>query len=515
MKSTQSKSQSKAAPYVSASLHAGVLQRKCDCGNHNIAGGHCGACGKKHQSLQRVAENSQLGGRNAELRPPNVGLASQNCGGVPPIVHEVLRSPGRPLDAATRAFMEPRFGYDFSRVRVHTDVRAAKSAEAVSALAYTVGQNVVLAAGSYSPESARGRDLLAHELTHTIQQRGNGEQIDQGISLGDPDSASEHEAENAVAQIARNQRPQLSSFASPSIARVPCTSAAVCAPPAGVAGSARQFGTTEADREAASRQRRQRMTPPRAVSTGHAGHARQLEIFLQAQRPGRLAEIQGVFIDQDLSPGTEALTESCPVWITEGMPGTAPTPPGMGAATRDCTFVHDRLNQQALAFNTTADPIIGGVPREVWRVHTLQTLVHETEHPRFEAAQAARPLPAGVTSPTCNRSQVFREISEIAAGLSEFPPIFRSAAAEANPLGPVHRAIANWFPQIIRTGGENFVGALRQMGCACACPEVDAFVIDTFNEVTTSGGWTVPEKNAFNARLRVELPPPGPPRWPL
>lgn len=89
---------------------------------------------------------------------------------VPPIVHDVLRSPGQPLDAQTRAFMEPRFGHDFSNVRVHTDENAAESARAVDALAYTVGHNVVFGAGQYAPNTGVGRRLLAHELTHVAQQ---------------------------------------------------------------------------------------------------------------------------------------------------------------------------------------------------------------------------------------------------------------------------------------------------------------------------------------------------------
>jgi hypothetical protein len=83
----------------------------------------------------------------------------------------VLHTPGRPLDAATRAFMEPRLGGDFSRVRVHTDAQAGESARAVNALAYTVGRDIVFAAAQYAPTIAAGRSLLAHELIHTIQQR--------------------------------------------------------------------------------------------------------------------------------------------------------------------------------------------------------------------------------------------------------------------------------------------------------------------------------------------------------
>src|SRR5205085_6003987 len=88
----------------------------------------------------------------------------------PPVVREVLRAPGRPLDAAERSLMEARFGHDFSRVRVHTDARAAESAQSVNALAYTVGRNVVFATGQYRPATSPGRQLLAHELVHTIQQ---------------------------------------------------------------------------------------------------------------------------------------------------------------------------------------------------------------------------------------------------------------------------------------------------------------------------------------------------------
>lgn len=89
----------------------------------------------------------------------------------PAVVNQVLASPGRPLDAGTRSFMERRFGQGFQDVRIHTDARAAQSASAVEALAYTVGPNVVFGAGQYDPESPRGRRLLAHELTHVAQQK--------------------------------------------------------------------------------------------------------------------------------------------------------------------------------------------------------------------------------------------------------------------------------------------------------------------------------------------------------
>ncbi len=86
------------------------------------------------------------------------------------IVHEVLSSTGQPLDQGVRRFMESRFGHDFSQVRVHADVKAAESAQALDALAYTIGRNIVFAAGQYAPGTTTGRNLLAHELVHIVQQ---------------------------------------------------------------------------------------------------------------------------------------------------------------------------------------------------------------------------------------------------------------------------------------------------------------------------------------------------------
>lgn len=94
---------------------------------------------------------------------------------VPPAVGVVLSSAGQLLDRGTRTFMEKRFAHDFSDVRVHTDPQAADSARAVNALAYTVGSDVVFGASGYQPQTNSGRRLLAHELTHVIQQRASSE----------------------------------------------------------------------------------------------------------------------------------------------------------------------------------------------------------------------------------------------------------------------------------------------------------------------------------------------------
>jgi hypothetical protein len=128
-------------------------------------------------------------------------ISSPPVGDVPPIVHEVLRSPGQPLDAGNRAFMEPRFGRDFSGVRVHTDPRAAESAQAVNALAYTVGRDVVFGAGQYAPTSHAGQRLLAHELTHVVQQRALIRHPAVPLRLAQTNSAAEQQARENQARV--------------------------------------------------------------------------------------------------------------------------------------------------------------------------------------------------------------------------------------------------------------------------------------------------------------------------
>ena len=106
----------------------------------------------------------------------------------PPIVHDVLRSAGQPLDAATRAFFKPHFGSIVSRVRLHADARAQQSAHDIRAQAYTVGRDIVFGSGHLCPGTAEGRWLLAHELAHVVQQRGLPQTVQRQPSPADPDA---------------------------------------------------------------------------------------------------------------------------------------------------------------------------------------------------------------------------------------------------------------------------------------------------------------------------------------
>lgn len=114
----------------------------------------------------------RVGDKNNQILLSKHGEGATTAGReAPEVVHDVLRTAGQPIDAETARFFEPRFGHDFSDVRIHADAQADVSARAVGALAYTVGQNIVFGQGRYEPRTNEGRRLLAHELTHVVQQR--------------------------------------------------------------------------------------------------------------------------------------------------------------------------------------------------------------------------------------------------------------------------------------------------------------------------------------------------------
>ncbi len=159
-----------------------MLQRKCACGG---TGGACSCDEKKKKeegTLHRAA----------------AGPAARTA---PPIVWQALSSIGRPLDAGVRGFMEPRFGYSFGSVRVHTGPAAAESARVVNALAYTVGNSIVFGQDTYEPGTRDGRRMLAHELAHVVQQGESGRENLDKLTVSKPGDAYEQQAEAAAQAI--------------------------------------------------------------------------------------------------------------------------------------------------------------------------------------------------------------------------------------------------------------------------------------------------------------------------
>lgn len=165
-----------------------ALRRKCACGGSAGVEGQCEGCEMK-ETVQRRAAGS-----------PGPAV-------IPPIVSEVLRSPGQPLDAATRAFFESRFSHDFSQVRVHINGTASDSAREVDAVAYTVGKHVVFGSGQYAPETRWGRQLLAHELAHVVQQRQPTVFESRQIEMNDQNGSLEIDADRYATNVLGHNRP--------------------------------------------------------------------------------------------------------------------------------------------------------------------------------------------------------------------------------------------------------------------------------------------------------------------
>jgi hypothetical protein len=191
---------------------------------------HC-ACGGTCEECRRAAADNPPA---VDFGPPESGRlvqtqpASSAGPGSPTALNAELipaESVGKPMDETTRHFMEPRFGAEFGGVRVHTDNPAERSAEALEADAYTSGKHIYFAAGKYAPETSEGRHLLAHELTHTLQQE-NGRMSaatsrEGGILVGSPTDPLEREAEHVaeVVEQGKDGTPEISGDGASAIRR--------------------------------------------------------------------------------------------------------------------------------------------------------------------------------------------------------------------------------------------------------------------------------------------------------
>ena len=169
---------------VSANSASGGIQRKPGCS----CGGVCPQCAGSTETPEVLRK---------VVGAPTASLAA------PPVVNEVVRSSGQPLDASTKSFMEQRFGQDFSHVRVHTDSKAADAAQSIQARAFTVGSNVVFNRSEFTPQNASGKKLLAHELTHVVQQQGgHGQQVQRTPLPGE--STEEYELRRRLIRLIPN-----------------------------------------------------------------------------------------------------------------------------------------------------------------------------------------------------------------------------------------------------------------------------------------------------------------------
>jgi hypothetical protein len=404
------------------------LQRKCDCG------GECDECQKK--SLQRKVRQVEPGTRTDSS--------------VPHIVHQVLRSSGQPLDPATRAFMESRFGHDFGQVRLHTDSRAAESTRAVNALAYTVGRDVVFGAGQYQPGTNEGLKLVAHELIHVVQQ-GNQSQKPIGLRL--------QRACLPAAQCAA-PRATLSEFVADTEKK-----------PENISKAAkRKAACTKVPRDAA------------CTSDGHGAPATALTAILKANYPSRAGFITGIFVDKDIPSAYGAVTSSCASFM----------PPLPGA---QCTFVPDTLEAQGKLYRGGATTI-GGKARAAWLTETIGTLTHETEHARFDAAAAI----AEPSATACKFADLKSNLSEMAAHLSQMHVYYRDALTRTGK--DRFKRFYEMFTFWVTNGSEDISGIVKELRCKCECGDADYYITKTVDSVSTSQHWDSNERFMIHGELR-------------
>ncbi|MDR4480903.1 MAG: DUF4157 domain-containing protein [Nitrospira sp.] len=473
-----------------ASPSQGLLQRPCACGGSAGLSGECEDCAIKKLLGQPLQKKWQIGAPDDEyeqeadrvadqvMRMPDtsvhhearssssmplvqrtVGAGRAGVGAAPAIVHDVLSSPGQPLDQSVRNFFEPRFAHDFGRVRIHADTQSGESARAIDALAYTSGRAIVFAAGHYAPHTSSGRRLLAHELAHTLQQGG-------------------------LQTSSRLQRQ--------------CATGSACAGP--IPGDPGRFNASEhmdEEPDRSERERESREDPAAVTRSGHGRRAVHLESLAAAERMD-LSGVYGIFVDLDMSPGSGATSGQCR--SLEGM-----VPRFSGPRHARCVFVPDELEVSAgEAMATPAPDAVGGYPRRDWVQWIREIFAHESQHIRFDTA----PHPE-VEGGSCSRStalyvdstgyayDVDFYLSELSAILAEFNPIFESVRrhTRSGAYGELLDNLRDAYGPNLLNPHESISGILTALRCHCECGDVDALVRDTF--VFTSSGWSSTTRGVF------------------
>ena len=372
---------------------------------------------------------------------------------------------GEPLNPETRVLMEPRFGADLSPVRVHTDSRAAESARSVNALAYTIGRDIVFGAGQYAPQTSTGQKLLAHELTHFIQQSSAAFQpVLQRACSTDPECAPAEEGEP---------------------------------PGSNVPGSVAHFQSSVEREEKETAKKKHTKTPreirdelcskkppdPACTADGHASRATEFEKLFRPLAPDQFALADGVFIDKAIPKRYAAYVQDCRAFKPK-LPGD------------QCIFIPERLEKQAALYNS-GEKKIDGQERQEWLTDALGTVTHELEHVRFE-----QDFPE--TKPrqeACDFDDISGELTELAALMSEFPVFFQSHAS--NSWKERRIEMDQWFKRKVTQPsrhGERIAGILKAIRCRCECEDVNAYIKSVVDFTTKS--WTDVERNTFHEELR-------------
>jgi len=459
-----------------------LVQRKCACGSPAPAqqDGQCEECRKAQgpslqaklqinepgdsfeQEADRIAEQVTAAPASISSAPVSIQRVAGSVGGSPNSdtdgVAHLLSGQGQPLEPSLRQEMEQSFGHDFAKVRVHTDAEAGQSARDLDAQAYTVGQSIVFGAGRFAPGTPAGRRLIAHELTHVVQQSGPGK----------PSQAS-------MVQRA-------------------CLPEAECATPKGQprAGTATEFGEQMEQQSAPKQAQKRQQTAAVAQAGGHGRRASEVEKLFQQHLPNLRPMIHAVVVDDTLPADAGAARTDCLEWAKNALPKDADQTPFTGA-THSCIVIPKQLESQAAIYNQNQqakpDPRFSRSEWLQWFV--TRVLTHEVTHERLLQSNIAFPA-----KQDCTQQKLAKEVSELAAVISEFPIVSNLSA----DLGKAWAKALLTDPRQNPGIGESIFGAIRDIRCSCECDDADSLIRAAFE--IASSTWSDEDKLAFHAYMK-------------
>jgi hypothetical protein len=403
----------------------------------------------------RGAPSIQPTGSRLQRKATGAG-ALPGTGVAPASVHQVLSSPGGPLDRSTRTFFESRFGRDFSQVRIHTGAEAAASAQSVGARAFTVGNNIVFGSGEYAPGDPAGRKLVAHELAHVVQQ--------QQVAL-------------------------------PPLRRA-CKSSAECAAP--IPGDPGRFGQ-KAEAEGAAAEKASNPTPEAGggvcAKPRHKDEATNLTAVVTGEGIVKPPEVSGIFINACFPPSAGAAKVAC-----KEFPGG--TPPGADAS-KDCVEVKPETEDAAAAINKTPDRSAYGKERAT---KMAAGIAHEFQHARFDAK--ASKVVAGAadckldTDVGGTGTTVEGYLSEMSAEMAQFPVYYQKNQTSPSPRNA--ELLFNEERKIATHPSESISGIIQGLQCQCECGTVESFITKTFNDGVS--GWPADQTEEFQKAMTRLMP---------
>lgn len=423
-----------------------------------------------------------------------------------------LRSMGKSLPMSERSFFEQCFGYDFSPVRVHDNPAAHEIADSIGARACTYGNRIIFGRDIYSTNTTSGRQLIAHELTHVVQQ-GEARRLPQSFLSGriaeqrprahyiDSGDLIQRKciADNEVCTGGAKKRPSPESKPTSmptkeAIGSIPGSPGGYSAKVIKIEQKTRKEAKTKPPEE---KRKEKKLHGRRAFNLERLGKEAGLEMDL----------VHGVFVDLYMASGGKLATCSSYLPTKLGIPYK-------GDAKKKCIIVSDTLEKQAAYYylNPKANKIpvfkkgsSGTWQRDNWRSRVaLRLLEHELQHHRYDTATHPDD-PGGA----CTRNTVvFKDpvtgygykvpwyLSELSAILSEFPLVYRNTPPPNRGLDSAPWALRNAIVGYVENEGESICGALTSLRCSCDCNEVDTYVRNTFK--FTSAKWKEMERIYLN-----------------